>query len=171
MCHCPCHCLLCVLTSHGSHADTNSYSGNISQQFETVAFLCITWGSSVVVVAMVTPAFLIFSLFLSLAFVLIFLRFLPTSQSLRRLEMVSLSPLMSNFGMLLDDGLIIVRAFCAQDVFQDRVITVTDTFQKMDHYYWGVCIFTIPYLKFMRSLDTSWDNSLLERVRRLAVDP
>lgn len=66
--------------------------------------------------------------------------------------MVSLSPLMSNFGALLE-GLTTVRgkytlrkrsqpltsiilAFCAQNRFQDRVITVVDTFQKMDHFYW-----------------------------------
>ena len=114
-----------------------SCSGNISQQFESVVSLSITWLSSIVVIAGFTPAFLVFSLLLSLAFVLIFLRFLPTSQSLRRLEMVSLSPLMSNFGALLD-GLITVRAFRAQSVFQDRVIAVTDAFQKMDHFYWGL---------------------------------
>ena len=51
--------------------------------------------------------------------------------------MVSLSPLMSNFGALLD-GLTTVRAFCAQRVFQDRVIAVTDAFQKMDHFYWSL---------------------------------
>ena len=66
--------------------------------------------------------------------------------------MVSLSPLISNFGALVD-GLITVRgelrhinistrqltdviAFCAQYRFQDRVIEVTDAFQKMDHFYW-----------------------------------
>ena len=114
-----------------------SISGNISQQFESVVSLSITWLSSIIVIAGFTPAFLVFSLLLSLAFVLIFLRFLPTSQSLRRLEMVSLSPLMSNFGALLD-GLTTVRAFRAQSVFQDRVIAVTDAFQKMDHFYWGL---------------------------------
>ena len=121
--------------SPGYHADTETYSGNISQQFENVAFLSITWLSSIVIIAGVTPVFLAFSLLLSLTFILVFLRFLPTSQSLRRLEMVSLSPLMSNFGTLLD-GLTTVRAFRAQGIFQDRVIAVTDAFQKMDHFYW-----------------------------------
>lgn len=102
-----------------------------------MAFLSITWISSIIIIAGVTPVFLAFSLLLSLAFVLIFTRFLPTSQSLRRLEMVSLSPLMSNFGALLN-GLTTVRAFCAQNVFQDRVIAVTDAFQKMDHFYWSL---------------------------------
>lgn len=74
---------------------------------------------------------------LTAAFVMIFLRFLPTSQSLRRLEMVSLSPLMSNFGTLLA-GLDTVRAFAVQTHFQDRVISVIDAFQKNDHFFWSL---------------------------------
>ncbi|KAL9130175.1 MAG: hypothetical protein Q9217_001569 [Psora testacea] len=118
-------------------SDIGTIDGNISQQFQNVAFLAITWTASIVVIASVTPVFLLFSFALSAAFVFIFLRFLPTSQSLRRLEMVSLSPLMSNFGALLH-GLTTVRAFCAQSRFQDRVIEVTDAFQKMDHFYWSL---------------------------------
>ncbi|KAL8631276.1 hypothetical protein Q9189_003040 [Teloschistes chrysophthalmus] len=118
-------------------SDIGTVDGNISQQFEDVAFLAISWISSIVVIASVTPIFLVFSFVLTASFVFIFLRFLPTSQSLRRLEMVSLSPLMSNFGALLD-GLTTVRAFRAQSSFQDRNITVTDAFQKMDHFYWSL---------------------------------
>ncbi|OCL05499.1 P-loop containing nucleoside triphosphate hydrolase protein [Glonium stellatum] len=118
-------------------SDINTIDGNISGQLSRVAFFFIIWISSVVVIASVTPGFLVFSFSLTAAFVLIFMRFLPTSQSLRRLEMVSLSPLMSNFGALLD-GLTTVRAFCAQHRFQDRVIEVTDAFQKMDHFYWSL---------------------------------
>ncbi|KAL9104794.1 MAG: hypothetical protein Q9163_000292 [Psora crenata] len=118
-------------------SDIGTIDGNISYQFQDITFLAITWISSVVVIASVTPIFLIFSVGLSAAFVFIFLRFLPTSQSLRRLEMVSLSPLMSNFGALLH-GLTTVRAFCVQKRFQDRVIEVTDAFQKMDHFYWSL---------------------------------
>ena len=44
--------------------------------------------------------------------------------------MASLSPLMSNFGALLE-GLMTVRAFAAQTQFQDKVIKVVDTFQAM----------------------------------------
>ncbi|KAL9581796.1 MAG: hypothetical protein Q9212_003684, partial [Teloschistes hypoglaucus] len=90
-------------------SDIGTVDGNISQQFEDVAFLAISWISSIVVIASVTPVFL----------------------------MVSLSPLMSNFGALLD-GLTTVRAFRAQSSFQDRNITVTDAFQKMDHFYWSL---------------------------------
>lgn len=116
-------------------SDIGTIDGNISDQFLNVAWQAIAWVSSIAVVASVTPMFLVFSLALSVAFVAIFMQFLPTSQSLRRLEMVSLSPLMSNFGALLN-GLTTVRAFCAQPRFQDRVIAVTDAFQGMDHFYW-----------------------------------
>lgn len=67
-------------------SDMNTIDGHISFQLQNVAWLSITWVSSIVVIAAVTPIFLVFSLALTLAFVMIFLRFLPTSQSLRRLE-------------------------------------------------------------------------------------
>ena len=118
-------------------SDINVIDGNISEQFSAVTWLSMSWISAVAVIATVTPTFLLFSVALTATFILIFRRFLPTSQSLRRLEMVSLTPLMSNFGELLN-GLVTVRAFRAQDRFQDRVIRVVDTFQKMDHFYWSL---------------------------------
>ncbi|KAL8717196.1 MAG: hypothetical protein Q9225_005544 [Loekoesia sp. 1 TL-2023] len=67
-------------------SDIGTVDGNISDQFEDVAYLTIAWVSSIVVIASVTPIFLAFSFALTALFVMIFLRFLPTSQSLRRLE-------------------------------------------------------------------------------------
>ncbi|TVY34352.1 ATP-dependent bile acid permease, partial [Lachnellula occidentalis] len=118
-------------------SDINTIDGNISNQFQNVAMLSISWISSIVVIGSVTPLFLIFAIALTIAFVVIFMHFLPTSQSLRRLEMVSLSPLISNFGELAT-GLTSIRAFKVSHLFQARVITVTDNFQKMDHFYWSL---------------------------------
>jgi len=118
-------------------SDIGVVDGNISEQFQAIAFQAITWVSSVLVIATATPAFLVLSLILTVAFILIFLQFLPTSQSLRRLEMVSLTPLLSNFGELLQ-GLTTVRAFHAEERFQSRVISVVDKFQGMDHFYWSL---------------------------------
>ena len=118
-------------------SDISTMDGNISHQFQFVAWLGISWVTNVVVIASVTPSFLAFSFGLAGTFVYVFLQFLPTSQSLRRLEMVSLSPLMSNFGTLLE-GLSTVRAFRVQSRFQDRLIGVVDLFQKNDHFYWAV---------------------------------
>lgn len=117
--------------------DVGTVDGNVSGQFLRVAFQAMIWTSSIFVFASVTPAFLVFSLVLTALYIWIFLSFLPTSQALRRLEMVSLSPLMSNFGALLN-GLITVRAFCAEPAFLTRVIQVVDNFQRMDHFYWSV---------------------------------
>ncbi|KAF8849022.1 ABC transporter-like protein [Acephala macrosclerotiorum] len=118
-------------------SDINTVDGDISNQFQNVAMLSITWISSIVVIGSVTPFFLVFAMGLTIGFVVIFLHFLPASQSLRRLEMVSLTPLISNFGAL-TDGLTTIRAYCASSRFQDRVIAVTDNFQKMDHFYWSL---------------------------------
>ncbi|OAP56564.1 hypothetical protein AYL99_09743 [Fonsecaea erecta] len=118
-------------------SDMGTVDGNIAELFLIVIWYAVAWISSMIVIASITPIFLAFAISLTLAFVLIFLQFLPTSQSLRRLEMVSLTPLMSNFGALLN-GLMTVRAFCAQSQFQERNIQVTDAFQKMDHFYWSL---------------------------------
>ena len=67
----------------------------------------------------------------------IFLRYFLTSQSLRRLQNVSLSPLFTNFGELLH-GLTTVRAFHSNTDFQRQTISVLDKFQAMDHFYWSV---------------------------------
>jgi ABC-type bacteriocin/lantibiotic exporter with double-glycine peptidase domain len=90
-----------------------------------------------IVIASFTPAFLVFTVLLVAAFIYIFMMFLPVSQSLRRLETVSLSPLFANFGELLQ-GLTTVRAFHAQQKFQNRIIQVVDKFQGMDHFYWSL---------------------------------
>lgn len=116
-------------------SDINTLDGGLSYLFQAVANSSIAWVTSIAVIASATPVFLFFAIILTTMFVLIFQRFLPLSQNLRRLEMVSLTPLMSNFGALLE-GLTTVRAFCAQPRFQARVIEVADTFQKMDHFYW-----------------------------------
>jgi ABC-type multidrug transport system fused ATPase/permease subunit len=118
-------------------SDVGVLDGGISSQLWVVIFQAVAWLASVFVFAGVTPTFLVFSILLTATFVWIFLQFLPSSQSLRRLEMVSLSPLISNFGALLG-GLTTVRAFCAEPAFLSRVIGVVDEFQKNDHFYWSL---------------------------------
>lgn len=118
-------------------SDIGMLDGGIMSPLQNMAFLFLTWASAMAIIAFITPMFFIFALALTAGFVVIFNKFLPTSQSLRRLEMVSLSPLMSNFGILLD-GLATIRAFKAQANFQNRNIVVTDAFQQKDHFYWSL---------------------------------
>ncbi|KAK0714732.1 hypothetical protein B0H67DRAFT_644566 [Lasiosphaeris hirsuta] len=118
-------------------SDMSTVDGQIAGQLMQVAWYSIGWLSSIAVIATATPLFLVLSIAMTAMFVLIFDRFLPTSQSLRRLETVSLSPLMSNFGTLVE-GLTTVRAFRAAVHFQRRIVATTDAFQKMDHIYWSL---------------------------------
>ncbi|ROV97829.1 hypothetical protein VPNG_08678 [Cytospora leucostoma] len=118
-------------------SDIGTIDGQIVTQIRDVVWYLMFWVSSLFVIASTTPVFLAIAILMTTIFVVIFMRFLPASQSLRRLEMVSLSPLMSNFGTLLE-GLTTVRAFRAQPHFQERIIVTTDAFQKMDHFYWSL---------------------------------
>ncbi|KAK3688284.1 P-loop containing nucleoside triphosphate hydrolase protein [Podospora appendiculata] len=118
-------------------SDMGTVDGQIANQLMQVAWYSIGWLSSIMVIATATPLFLVLSVAMTAVFILIFNRFLPASQSLRRLETVSLSPLMSNFGTLVE-GLTTVRAFRAEPHFQRRIIATTDAFQKMDHIYWSL---------------------------------
>ncbi|ROW06523.1 hypothetical protein VMCG_04290 [Cytospora schulzeri] len=118
-------------------SDIGTIDGQIVTQIRDVVWYLMFWVTSLSVIASTTPVFLVIAILMTTIFVVIFMRFLPASQSLRRLEMVSLSPLMSNFGTLLE-GLTTVRAFRAQPHFQERIIVTTDAFQKMDHFYWSL---------------------------------
>lgn len=118
-------------------SDMGTVDGPIANQLQQFAWFMISWLSAVFVIATATPLFLVVIAITTGLFVFIFNRFLPASQSLRRLEMVSLSPLMSNFGTLLE-GLTTVRAFKAQPEFQQRLVATTDAFQQMDHFYWSL---------------------------------
>jgi ABC-type multidrug transport system fused ATPase/permease subunit len=117
--------------------DMTTVDGSITMQFESIATLSIAWVSSVVVIGSITPLFLVFAIILTICFVIVFLHFLPTSQSLRRLEKVTFSPFVVHFNTLYQ-GLATIRAFCVQSHIQDRVISVIDRFQGMDHFYWSV---------------------------------
>ncbi|KAK5950938.1 hypothetical protein OHC33_008010 [Knufia fluminis] len=118
-------------------SDMGTVDGGIGWDLFGMMWASITWIVSITVVASVTPLFLAVSILLTIVFVRVFFQFLPASQSLRRLESVSLSPLMTNFGALLS-GLTTVRSFRAEDRFQEKLIKVVDTFQGMDHFYWSV---------------------------------
>ncbi|KAK4034999.1 putative ATP-dependent permease [Parachaetomium inaequale] len=118
-------------------SDMGTIDGQIAGQLMSVTWYSLGWLSSMAVISTATPSFLVISISMTALFVFIFDRFLPTSQSLRRLETVSLSPLFSNFGTLVE-GLTTVRAFRSEPHFQNRIITSTDAFQKMDHMYWAL---------------------------------
>ena len=85
-------------------SDIGTIDGNIGGQLTGIAWLIIKWIASVVIIASVTPVFLVVAVAMSASFVLIFNRFLPTSQSLRRLEVR-----IKNVSIL---GVVILTSYC-----------------------------------------------------------
>ena len=77
-------------------SDMNTVDGGLSSAFTIFGWQMIGFISCIVVILSSTPAFLAFGLLLCCGFVYNFYRFLPTSQSLRRLE-VSRNLKMSTF--------------------------------------------------------------------------
>jgi ABC-type multidrug transport system fused ATPase/permease subunit len=70
-------------------SDMNTIDGGLSSAFTVFAWHLIGFVSCIVVILSSTPAFLVFGSLLCCAFVYTFYQFLPTSQSLRRLEVSS----------------------------------------------------------------------------------
>jgi ABC-type multidrug transport system fused ATPase/permease subunit len=70
-------------------SDMNTIDGELSNVFIIFAWQIIGWMSCIVIILSSTPAFLAFGLVLCCGFVYYFFRFLPTSQSLRRLEVIT----------------------------------------------------------------------------------
>jgi len=67
-------------------SDMNTIDGDLSGAFTVFVWQLIGWITAVLIILSATPAFLAFGLLLCCGFVYYFFRFLPTSQSLRRLE-------------------------------------------------------------------------------------
>lgn len=67
-------------------SDMNTVDGGLSSAFTIFGWQMIGFVSCIVVILSSTPAFLAFGLLLCCGFIYNFYRFLPTSQSLRRLE-------------------------------------------------------------------------------------
>ena len=67
-------------------SDMNTIDGNLSHMFTIFAWQIIGWVTSIAIIMSATPAFVGFGILLTFGFVYYFFRYLPTSQTLRRLE-------------------------------------------------------------------------------------
>jgi ABC-type multidrug transport system fused ATPase/permease subunit len=96
-------------------SDMNTVDGALASAFNIFVWQFIAWTTAVVVILSSTPAFLVFGSCLCCGFVYYFLRFLPTSQSLRRLEVSHDIPFQSLCSDIRLDGLTLaphVRLWC-----------------------------------------------------------
>ena len=76
-------------------SDMNTIDGHLSFIFTIVIWELVGFVSTIVIILSATPAFLAFGVVLSSGFVYFFMMYLPTSQTLRRLEVSLLSTLSS----------------------------------------------------------------------------
>ncbi|PLW40557.1 hypothetical protein PCANC_16781 [Puccinia coronata f. sp. avenae] len=96
----------------------------------TIAFII-----SFSVIILVVPTFTPIALFIAWLYIRLGPNFIKTSRDLRRLESVSRSPMFQNFSNLLF-GIQSIRAYAAEDRYQNLFFSSCDTFQTMDHHYW-----------------------------------
>lgn len=86
-----------------------------------------TFAASIITVSVVFPLFLIPAFFLGLAYRALAIGYLNTGRDLRRMESNSRSPIFSGFGEILD-GIVTVRAFSAEQRFEDSIRRKIDQF-------------------------------------------
>lgn len=72
-------------------SDMNTIDGDLSSAFIIFAWQIIGWISCIIIFLSSTPGFIAFGVVLCCGFVYYFFRFLPTSQTLRRLEVSSIA--------------------------------------------------------------------------------
>ena len=118
-------------------SDIGTLDSGIIMPLQGVAVLMISWLSSMIVIASTAPIFLVFAIGTTASFVAIFRQFFPASERLRRLQAVSLSPVMSHFGAL-SDGLATIRAFRLQEHFAEKSTAAIEVSQRIDHFYWSL---------------------------------
>jgi ABC-type multidrug transport system fused ATPase/permease subunit len=86
-------------------SDMNTVDGGLATTFTVFVWQFIGWITAVAIILSSTPAFLAFGAVLCCGFVYYFFRFLPTSQSLRRLEVSHSSPLQYSYTNDGSDGI------------------------------------------------------------------
>ncbi|KAH8835549.1 P-loop containing nucleoside triphosphate hydrolase protein [Flagelloscypha sp. PMI_526] len=91
--------------------------------------------ASFLVILFIVPAFAPLALFIAWLYIRLAPSYVQTSRDLRRLESISLSPAFAGFDELLR-GIVTVRAFGAEDRYQNQFYGKVDKFQSFDHVYW-----------------------------------
>ncbi|KAG8812390.1 hypothetical protein FRC17_002041 [Serendipita sp. 399] len=118
-------------------ADIGTADGAVNGSARNALSGALNFISSFSVIVYVVPKFTPFALFIAWLYVRLAPPYIRTSRDLRRLESISLSPAFAGFDELLH-GLMHVRAFGAEQRYQDRFHHRVDTFQAFDHSYWLV---------------------------------
>jgi ABC-type multidrug transport system fused ATPase/permease subunit len=116
-------------------ADIGAVDNALNSSARSALSGTITFLASFGVIVYIVPRFAPFAAFIAFLYIRIAPPFVRTARDLRRLESISLSPAFAGFDELLH-GLIHVRAFAMEQVYQKRFYRRVDRFQAFDHVYW-----------------------------------
>ncbi|KAH7329542.1 P-loop containing nucleoside triphosphate hydrolase protein [Stachybotrys elegans] len=122
-------------------SDMSMVDGGILTPLQSLVYSLIALSMSVVAIATQQPMLLGILCIVTFLFVYYFSVYIPTSRSLRRMEMRYLTPIIANIGVM-QDGLVSIRAFQAEEHFKDRHLQAVDNFQQQDHFFWGIVFWT-----------------------------
>ncbi|KAF9346348.1 hypothetical protein BGX26_002160, partial [Mortierella sp. AD094] len=107
----------------------------------------------VLVISVVTPGFLIASVFIAMAYLLVGAYYISSSRELKRIESVTKSPLYSHFGETLV-GVSTIRAFGAESRFMEEVLVKLDNHNAPFYFLWMCNRWLSIRVDFMGSMVT-----------------
>ncbi|KAF9175702.1 hypothetical protein BGX21_007199 [Mortierella sp. AD011] len=107
----------------------------------------------VFVISVVTPGFLIASLFIATAYLLVGAYYIASSRELKRIESVTKSPLYSHFGDTLV-GVSTIRAFGVESRFMEEVLVKLDNHNAPFYFLWMCNRWLSIRVDFMGSMVT-----------------
>ncbi|VUC38039.1 unnamed protein product [Clonostachys rosea] len=131
-------------------SDMGMVDGGILTPLESFIFNLIALSLSLLAIMSHQPYLLLILCVAATLFVYFFRIYVPISRCLRRMEMMFLTPIISNIGVM-QDGLVTIRALKAESHFQDRHLSAVDDFQKQDHFFWSMAF----WLDFRLSMSSA----------------
>ncbi|KAG0044863.1 hypothetical protein BGZ83_009850 [Gryganskiella cystojenkinii] len=108
-----------------------SIAGNCSQLLQ----LIMAVSSIIIVLAYITPLFIVVAVIISVAYVSVGIKYISSSRELKRLHSVSRSPIYSMFGETLA-GVATIRAFSEQSRFMGDLLTKIDDSNRPFYFLW-----------------------------------
>ena len=115
--------------------DIETIDGSLNGSLRTVLAYSSALIGAIAVVAVIVPWFLIPAAIISYLYYRYTVLYLRVGRSLRRLDATSRSPIFSGFAEVLD-GVVSVRAFCAEKRFFNTLCEQVDKNNAPYYYYW-----------------------------------
>ncbi|KAF9080570.1 hypothetical protein BGX23_001955 [Mortierella sp. AD031] len=115
--------------------DFETVDSSIAGNFSQLLSLIISVSSIIIVLAYITPAFVVVAAIISVAYLAVGKKYISTSRELKRLHSVSRSPIYSMFGETLA-GLATIRAFSEQSRFMSDLLVKIDDSNRPFYFLW-----------------------------------